>query len=469
VAIVEDAGTDTSIDATIDAAATGWPRVWGSSGNDVAEAVAVGPDGSVVVVGTFQGSVDFDPTSSHDVHTSSGGDDVFVMKLTADGGYVWTRTWGSPPKSVRDDVASAVAVAADGSILVSGTFATAVDFDPGPGTDVHSPAGNDFGAYVVKLDGSGDHVWARTWGSTSRTSAWGVGVAPDGSVFAAGAFDGVVDLDPGAGVDAHVSNGDIDAYVLELDSTGSFVWGRAWGGTGTEENCGKLAVDAAGSVTVAGAFQSTVDFDPGPGVDPRTALGGWDLFVIQFAADGTRAWARTVDTSTGEELPAGMAVAADGSLAVAGFFYGTVDFGAADVHTAKSQYDGFVMRLASDGSYLWTATWGGAVADAQAGAYAVTIDGAGRVTAGGLFYETVDFDPGPGVVSRTATTGADHMADMYLLRLKTDGSFDAVETWGGAAYDYALGVATETDDSIIAVGVWISQEDSDAVALRWAP
>ena len=90
----------------------------------------------------------------------------------------------------------------DGNIYSMGIFASDVDFDPGPGVDIHSSTNPC--AFLNKTSPTGNYMWTRTWaGSTFFDAAiYGVGVAFNGSdtVYATGgsAAD-YFDVDPGPG------------------------------------------------------------------------------------------------------------------------------------------------------------------------------------------------------------------------------------------------------------------------------
>ncbi|HXU03417.1 MAG TPA: hypothetical protein VN903_20770, partial [Polyangia bacterium] len=96
---------------------------------------AMAPDGSLFLGGVFSGSVDLDPTAGVDMRTSAalpnGGPSVdgFITKLNPDGSYAWTKTVAGSDY----DAVAALAVAADGAVVASGTYTGTIDFDPGPG------------------------------------------------------------------------------------------------------------------------------------------------------------------------------------------------------------------------------------------------------------------------------------------------------------------------------------------------
>jgi hypothetical protein len=472
---------DTAIERTPDSSHWDWPRTWGGTGRETAKAVAVANDGSVVVIGDFEGTVDFDPGPDVDERAAQGTD-VFVTKFAADGTYLWTRTWGGPVDPAYggawDDSAEGVATTSDGSILVVGYFCTTVDFDPGPGVDTRTPA-RCFDAFLTKLNPDGSYAFTRTWGAEGRDRANGVREAADGSIFVGGQFENTVDFDPGSGNDDHASAGEIDLFLVKLDANGAFRWARTWGGPATEYNAGRLGVDDTGAVVVTGSFEDTADFDSGPGVDPRTATGGDDIFVIKFLPDGTRDWARTFGGDSGE-LAADIATTHQGSVAVTGLFYGKANFdptGGTDEHVPGGLYDTFVTRLNADGSYAWTRTFTSSSGSIGTSWSAVSFDADDNVIVGGSWAGTADFDPGPGTFLRTSND-----YDIFAVQLRKDGGFGWARTWTGPGGQEILGLQTTADGYVVAVGEFMqtidlsvralpdprtSKGSYDAFALKW--
>jgi hypothetical protein len=348
------------------------------------------------------GTVDFDPGSGVDEHTSAGSNDVFLSKLDGSGNFLWALTWGS--SGVYGDGGHGVSVDGSNNILVAGMFDGTADFDPGPSVDEHASAGNH-DIFLSKFDGSGNFVRAQTWGGSEDD--WGNGVALDGSgnSFVIGVFSGTADFDPGASLDEHVSIGDQDIFLSKFDSGGDFAWARTWGGTDPDTGT-SVAADGSGNVYVTGFFRQTVDFDPGPGVDEHTpAVSQFDdVFLSKFDSGGNFIRALTWGGSFPDR---GQGVAVDGydNVYVAGTFAMTADFDPGpgeDSHTALGESDAFLSALDIDGNFLWARTWGGTSVDFATG---VATDDIGDACATGSFYGTVDFDPGPGVDEHTCTAG----------------------------------------------------------------
>jgi hypothetical protein len=142
---------------------------------------------------------------------------ITLSKFDASVTYQWARTWGTPS---YDDVYH---VGADGvgNAFVTGDFeGTDVDFDPGPGSDLHSSNGDD-DAYLTMFDSSGNFVLARTWGSTDSEEGYGLFATDPGTIFVVGYFDsGSVEFAPVGDPcfedsDIHITNGNEDAFLVK--------------------------------------------------------------------------------------------------------------------------------------------------------------------------------------------------------------------------------------------------------------
>ena len=393
-----------------------WARTWGGSGWDEGYGVDVDDTGNVYVTGYFNETVDFDPGSGTDNHTSGGWEDVFLSKFDPSGSFLWARTWGG---STLDEGYS---VAADGSgnAYVTGCFNDTVDFDPASGIDNRSSHGGA-DIFLSKFGPSGGFLWARTWGGTyDQDSGFGVAADVSGDTYVTGVFlQDTVDFDPGAGVDNHASNGDHDVFLSKFGSSGDFVWARTWGGIYRDRG-DSVAVVGSGTSYVAGTFfKDTVDFDPGSGVDYHTPKGDLGIFLSKFVPSGDFVWARTWGGG-GQEGCYRAAVDGPGNAYVADSFVGTFDFdpgSGKDSHATNGGYDLFLTKFDSSGDFLWANTWGG-ISDFEA-PYGVAADDSGIAYVTGWFSDMVDFDPGAGVDNH-ASNG---WQDAFLSKFLPDGSW----------------------------------------------
>ncbi|MBN1394825.1 MAG: pre-peptidase C-terminal domain-containing protein, partial [Pirellulales bacterium] len=125
-----------------------WAGGFGGSGWDLAGEIALDGAGNVYVSGGFYGLADFNPGADTYALDSAGTNDkdAFVLKLDANGGFLWAlRAGGS-----GDDSANGVAVSSAGYVYATGYFHGAADFDPSAETyQLNSAGGRD--AFLAKF------------------------------------------------------------------------------------------------------------------------------------------------------------------------------------------------------------------------------------------------------------------------------------------------------------------------------
>lgn len=417
----------------LDAASGAWQRIetWGGGAQDEAHGVAVDSLGNTYITGYYSGTVDFDPGVDTAERTAVAGNDAFVLALDPVGAFRWVAPYGGG----FADVGSAITVDADGNCYIVGNFSDTADFDPGAADVSRTSLGNS-DCYLLSLNPAGDFRWVAAWGSPGTESGDGVTVDLNGNVAATGVFHQTVDFDPSGGVVERTSAGSWDVYLVSFTQSGDFRWVGSWGSSGWDKGSA-VASDADGDLYVTGAFEFTVDFNPGLGIAERTAAGSWDSYLASYTRDGALRMVRSWGGGPSDE---GFDVAVDGAgnSFITGYFGGLADFDPSAFkanRTGGGFDDGYLLALNRFGDYRWVAHLSGSSSEVG---YGVAIDQFGRAYVAGDFNGTTDFDPGPGVQNRTVMGEFDG----FLLALNAHGGYRWVGTWGGAAQsDVAYDVA----------------------------
>lgn len=379
-----------------------WAKQIVANGWDEAHAVATDAAGNVYVTGRFHNldPVDFDPGPGVFFLTSSTPTpESYVLKLDPAGNFLWAQKIGGD----GGDYGFGIAIDGNGDILLGGAFQATVDFDPGAGVFNLTPAGGQ-SVYVLKLDASGNFIWARDLGSASF--CYGLTLDNSNNVITCGYFSGVGDFDPGAAVFNLTSAGNTDMFISKLDANGNFVWAKSIGGPVNDAAYGALATDAAGNVFMATPFKGTLDIDPGPAVFNITSNGGnYDAMLVKLTAAGDFVWGKKWG-ATGNDEAYALDTDASGNVYVGGSCSGTVDFdpGAGTFFLNGGSGDGCIVKFDNAGTFLTAAR---TVGNGGSTILSMLITPANEILSTGLFGATCDFNPGAGVFNISAPNGSD--------------------------------------------------------------
>ncbi len=345
-----------------------WVRPFGGPGNDMATGVAIDLSGNVYVAGASDGALTIGGSS----FGANGATGTFLFSLDPLGNVLSAKAYGGDSFGTL----AKVAVSANGTIGLAGSYKGTIDFGGGPLT----AAMGSYAGFVAEFDGGGNLSFANSLGTSSTTMAQGLAFKSDESVAVVGSFSGTGQF----GTTTLTSVGQNDVFVAAFDSAGNPLWAKSWGGITNDEGRG-IAYDANGNLIVTGGFSTSVDFGGGA----VTSKGGTDAFVMKLNASHTLAWVQTFGgTLTDEAVSA--AVDTSGELLVGGLFESTVSLGSQTL-TSAGDKDIFAVKMGSTGSTTWAKQFGSAEADEGVG---VAFDAKGNAFVTGYFRTNVDFGTG---------------------------------------------------------------------------
>jgi len=233
----------------------------------------------------------------------AGGEDVYVVKLDANGNLQWTKTIGGP----ESEEGNSLIQTSDGGYAITGTTTS---FGAG-GKDV----------YVVKLDANGNLQWTKNIGGEGRDEGRSLIQTSDGGYAIAGYTTSF-----GAGY--------ADVYVIKLDAKGNLQWTKTIGGE--SDDWGRSLIQTSnGGYAIAGLTGSF-------------GAGNYDVYVVKLDVNGNLQWAKTIGGPK-EDWGESLIQTSDGGYAIAGT---TASFGAGEA-------DVYVVKLDANGNLQWTTTIGG--------------------------------------------------------------------------------------------------------------
>ncbi|BDS10160.1 T9SS type A sorting domain-containing protein [Aureispira anguillae] len=428
-----------------------WAKGIGGTWDQIVDDMVHDAAGNMYMVGHFYGTVDFDPGPNIYNLTAAGNMDIFITKLDVNGNFVWAHQIGS---TYSYGHGKSITVNTYGDIVIIGEISGsgAVDFDPGPNT----VNGNNFegDVFIARYNSNGNFVFVKNFGENFSSSNYEYDIVFSeaysllgAAIYVTGKFSGTDDFDPSAATVNLSSNGNKDIFVCKFSYSGNLIWAKSMGGTQDDESTA-MTTDASGNIYITGNFHGTVDFDPGPSTTFLTSYGNSDVFVIKLDASGNLVWARQL-SGTSSERSKSIALDNAGAVYIGGEFSGTIDCDPsnATLHnltTSLTSYNGFLTKLDASGNFVWAKNVGGQEIEG------ICITSTGEVCIGGSFSNTVDFDPGPNVLTATANS----WSDIFMTKLDAAGNLAWTRQWassgGGTGADYGKAMSIYNNDIYLA-------------------
>lgn len=386
---------------------------------------------------------------------------LFGFSLThSQPNYQWSAgVGGNGAEFVRD-----INIVADNSnnIISYGQFVGTADLDPTASVNYFTSGSVNYDGYILKLSTSGAFLWAaQLKGSgSSMIELGGIDTDSSGNIYVTGNFSGTVDFDPGTGITNLTSVANNDGFLIKLNSSGGLIWVKKFDAS---FYCHVSSVDAdnLGNTLIGLSYYSGsgigyIDADPGAAsvVYGTSKIEG---LIINLDYNGNYIWSGPFSSSDFSSVDA-VKYDITGDFYVAGRFHGTMDIDPTIITntiTSGGNDDIFVVKLNPAGVLLMSASFGGS-GDAEVNC--LKLDSAqGNILLGGYFFNTVDFDPGPGVFNLTSVGGR----DVYLVKLNaTNGSFNWVKQFGGNFSDEIGSFALDQFDNCV-IGLTSSSMNID--------
>jgi len=414
-----------------------WPQLplsFGGTGYDYASDIVIDNSGNIYITGSFEGSMDIDPSPSNVFLTSAGSDDVFVLKLSNDGNLLWGKSMGG----INDDDGVVLTLDDTGNVYVAGTYDESADFDPGQGIFLLTGSDNIF---IVKLNTSGDFIWAKGVGGNSYDYVYSIARDANNNILTSGSFGVGGDFDPGPEAAYLYAPSGYGAFILKLTSSGDFEWVRAV----DQSISNSIKTDDQNNVYCLGKFNNLVDFDPSTNEHFVQSTGSSDAFLLRLTSTGDFDSVFTFG-GPGSDDGKRLAFSNEGDLLVTGTFTGISDF-----DPSSSQYklttnglgDIFALKLTTQGELKWAVNMGGSDSELVNG---LAVDFLDNIILVGDFKAIADLDPGENQMNLISKGDFDG----FLVVLTSDGSFQYAYRIGGTSVDDAHAVAvTQVGDALV--------------------
>ncbi len=224
--------------------------------------IAVDKKGNVYIVGQFNNTTDFDPSTNIHNLNCLGKNDIFMVKLDSSGYFLWAKSMGG----TSFDELNSMTIDAEANIYITGSYIDTADFDPNTGYyPLISKGLADI--FVAKLTTDGNFIWAKSMSGIGAEKGSSIAVDDIENVYILGGFNEVVDFDPNEGIYELTALRFNDTFIAKLNRDGNFVWAKMITGSDNHSNfwsinySNDIVTDKQRNIYITGTFGDTLYFN----------------------------------------------------------------------------------------------------------------------------------------------------------------------------------------------------------------
>jgi hypothetical protein len=296
------------------------------------------------------------------------------------------------------------------NVYISGYFSGTVDFDLGIGnTSFTADSGfTDGKSFFAKYDPQGNFIFAHPLDA----NILGFVLDMNDNICLGGTFTSTVDFDPGAGKAQLTSVFPNDVFIAKYDASGTYT--KVSQISFSASNSFLLfTMDTASNLFLTGRFTGTVDFDPGIGTFPLTATGSHEnVYLVKYNSNGNLDYAFSLNT---EYHMSSVVTDKSGNAYICGKFTDTFDLdpGSGTDSFITQGIAAYIGKFDPSGQYIKGFMYNGGLALTMA------LDDMSNLYVKGFITDSIDIDPGTGVVKLYERDGY----KLFLSKYDTDFKF----------------------------------------------
>lgn len=401
--------------------------------------------GDLVIVGSFFGDVDFDPSPNEELQSSEFGS-LFIAKYSTEGDFIMVKTM--PLAAQAFFALNGIDTDANGNIFIGGSIQNngisySIDFDPSIGEANFLNNANG-ASFIAKYSSTGDLQFVNTiqggeGGGSNRLID--IKLDSEENIWITGEVTGPTDFDPSEGEFLVDEIGKV-IFVAKYNAQGEFLLVKSIVGGGTKL-CRGIAMDTSDNAYITGEFSGAVDFDSGIEESILVSEQGREPFLAKFSNQGDLIFAFDLDSDANisdANSPRSITTDEMGYVYITGLFQRSCDFDPSEdefILTPQSNDEAFLAKYDEQGNFIWAFGTAGSLFTFSLDVF---ISSAGVATMVGLFRVAADFDPGE---ADTETVGISGNTMFLAKYAPCNYSSDEVSICEGEIYQASTRSLTE--------------------------
>jgi uncharacterized repeat protein (TIGR01451 family) len=298
-----------------------WTKCFGGNSSDNNRKLIYNSDGTALVAGVTY-------STNGNVSGNHGNGDIWLVKIDASGNILWQKCLGGSSTEELNDIKTTT----DNGYILTGYTSS----NDGDVTGNHG--GRD--VWVVKISGTGVIDWQKCYGGSSNENPQYIMEVSDGNFIVVGST---------ASSDGDVvgQHGSDDVWVLKLNSTGSIIWQKPYGGSNSDGGS-KIALSNSGNLIVLANTLST----NGDVTSNHGFVDTW-VFSVDYV-NGNLNWQKCIG-GTWRDIPRNLFKDGTGTFLVTS----STESGDGDASSTHGDEEILLTSMTESGLVNWTKCFGG--------------------------------------------------------------------------------------------------------------
>ncbi|MEW4923233.1 hypothetical protein [Algibacter sp. 2305UL17-15] len=281
--------------------------------------------------------------------------------------------------------------------------------------DVENKTNTSFDYWLLKFSSTNELQWQKTYGGSDDDRGSDIIQTSDGGY-------AIIGYSKSNNGDTTENFGFNDFWVVKLDSSGTISWEKSLGFSGAD-NGNALIQTKDGGYLVTGVLDVSASNGQGNSKIKLTKRhAGGDYWAIKLNANGEKQWSKFYG-GTFTDTPYDAIETADNDFLIVG----SSDSADVDINNNKGTYDFWVIKISETGTLLWEKSFGGSGIDEAWGI--VASDDGNYVIVGDTRSNDKDVSKNNGA------------ADVFLIKISTNGNLIWQKTFGGSSFDTARSIS----------------------------
>ena len=200
----------------------GWVVSAGGFEDESMNAVALGEDGSLYIVGNFRTAMTYGE-EGFQATGMQGDEDFFVGRMSSSGAWLWMVSGGSTGSDVLNDIS---VDPRDGSAYVTGAYCLGTAGEScsmtlGSLSEVGKASDDDEGeGFIARISSTGTWEWVKKFGTNMDDHGTSVVNDGQGNIYHSGLYTGMLNI----ASETLPGSESYSLFVAKMDDTGSWDW-----------------------------------------------------------------------------------------------------------------------------------------------------------------------------------------------------------------------------------------------------